>query len=168
MATHKVVNHDQWLAARKKHLAKEKEFTRLRDQLSRERRTCPGSLSKSNTPSRASTGRRRSATSSRDAASWPSRPPRAAELRAPRRRPAGPGVLWSALGELPPHDRAVIVLRDVEQMSVTDVADTLGIAVAAVKARTHRARLRLRQRLSSFMERDHRHPHRNGDVRTIA
>ena len=28
MTTHKVVKHDQWLAARKRHLAKEKEFTR--------------------------------------------------------------------------------------------------------------------------------------------
>jgi predicted metal-binding membrane protein len=37
MATHKVVKHAEWLAARKKHLAKEKEFTRMRDQLSRER-----------------------------------------------------------------------------------------------------------------------------------
>ena len=33
MATHKVVKHDEWLRARKKHLAKEKEFTRMRDQL---------------------------------------------------------------------------------------------------------------------------------------
>lgn len=41
MAEHKVVSHDEWLAARKKHLAKEKEFTHLRDQLSRERRELP-------------------------------------------------------------------------------------------------------------------------------
>lgn len=41
MAEHQVVSHDAWLAARKKHLAKEKEFTRLRDQLSRERRELP-------------------------------------------------------------------------------------------------------------------------------
>jgi predicted dithiol-disulfide oxidoreductase (DUF899 family) len=41
MAPHKVVNHAEWLAARKKHLAKEKEFTRMRDQLSRERRDLP-------------------------------------------------------------------------------------------------------------------------------
>ena len=27
MAVHKVVSHDEWVAARKKHLAKEKEFT---------------------------------------------------------------------------------------------------------------------------------------------
>jgi hypothetical protein len=41
MTTHKVVAHAEWVAARKKHLAKEKEFTRLRDQLSRERRDLP-------------------------------------------------------------------------------------------------------------------------------
>jgi predicted dithiol-disulfide oxidoreductase (DUF899 family) len=44
VTTHRVVTHDQWLAARKKHLAKEKEFTRLRDQLSRERRDLPWEL----------------------------------------------------------------------------------------------------------------------------
>src|SRR6266852_5946970 len=44
MAAHKVVKHDEWLKARKKHLAKEKEFTRLRDQLSRERRNLPWEL----------------------------------------------------------------------------------------------------------------------------
>jgi predicted dithiol-disulfide oxidoreductase (DUF899 family) len=41
---HKVVSHDAWLSARKKHLAKEKEFTHLRDQLSRERRELPWEL----------------------------------------------------------------------------------------------------------------------------
>jgi len=44
MTTHKVVTHDEWVAARKKHLAKEKEFTRLRDQLSKERRGLPWEL----------------------------------------------------------------------------------------------------------------------------
>jgi len=44
MAAHKAVTHKEWLAARKKHLAKEKEFTRLRDQLSRERRELPWEL----------------------------------------------------------------------------------------------------------------------------
>ena len=34
----KVVSRDEWLAARKQHLKKEKEFTRLRDKLSAERR----------------------------------------------------------------------------------------------------------------------------------
>jgi predicted dithiol-disulfide oxidoreductase (DUF899 family) len=44
MATSKVVTHDEWLAVRKRHLAKEKEFTRLRDQLSKERRDLPWEL----------------------------------------------------------------------------------------------------------------------------
>src|SRR4030081_585965 len=44
MATHKAVKHDEWLRARKRHLAKEKEFTRMRDQLSRERRELPWEL----------------------------------------------------------------------------------------------------------------------------
>jgi predicted dithiol-disulfide oxidoreductase (DUF899 family) len=44
LVAHKVVLHDEWLTARKKHLAKEKEFTHLRDQLSRERRELPWEL----------------------------------------------------------------------------------------------------------------------------
>lgn len=41
MKAHKVVSKDEWLAARKDHLVKEKEFTRLRDQLSQDRRELP-------------------------------------------------------------------------------------------------------------------------------
>jgi len=37
----KSVSHEEWLAARKGLLAKEKEFTRLRDELSRQRRELP-------------------------------------------------------------------------------------------------------------------------------
>lgn len=37
----KVVSRNEWLTARKEHLAKEKEFTRLRDELSRQRRALP-------------------------------------------------------------------------------------------------------------------------------
>jgi predicted dithiol-disulfide oxidoreductase (DUF899 family) len=38
---HKIVSQEAWLAARKAHLAREKEFTRLRDELSAERRALP-------------------------------------------------------------------------------------------------------------------------------
>jgi predicted dithiol-disulfide oxidoreductase (DUF899 family) len=41
MANHKVVTRDEWLEARKQFLAKEKDFTRLRDQLSQQRRDLP-------------------------------------------------------------------------------------------------------------------------------
>jgi len=41
MTEHKVVTQSEWLRARKDLLAKEKEFTRLRDQLSQERQELP-------------------------------------------------------------------------------------------------------------------------------
>lgn len=41
MTQHQTVSKNQWLTARKALLAKEKEFTRLRDQLSAERRALP-------------------------------------------------------------------------------------------------------------------------------
>jgi predicted dithiol-disulfide oxidoreductase (DUF899 family) len=41
MEKHKVVSKNEWIAARKKLLAKEKEFTRLRDQLSEQRHALP-------------------------------------------------------------------------------------------------------------------------------
>src|SRR5262245_50231909 len=41
MTQHRIVSQDEWLAARTQHLSKEKEFTRLRDELSRQRRELP-------------------------------------------------------------------------------------------------------------------------------
>src|ERR1700688_1104747 len=39
--SHRIVSHQEWLAARTAFLAKEKEFTRLRDELSQQRRELP-------------------------------------------------------------------------------------------------------------------------------
>jgi predicted dithiol-disulfide oxidoreductase (DUF899 family) len=44
MLANKVVSRDEWIEARKEHLVHEKEFTRQRDQLSRERRELPWEL----------------------------------------------------------------------------------------------------------------------------
>ena len=41
MENRKVVSRDEWLAARRQHLLREKEFTRLRDQLAEQRRELP-------------------------------------------------------------------------------------------------------------------------------
>src|SRR6516165_1435909 len=41
LENHKVVSHREWIEARKELLKKEKEFTRLRDQLSQWRRDLP-------------------------------------------------------------------------------------------------------------------------------
>ncbi len=57
MAAHKVVSHEEWVKARKKHLVKEKEFTHLRDQLSRERRDLPWELVEKNYTFEGETGK---------------------------------------------------------------------------------------------------------------
>jgi predicted dithiol-disulfide oxidoreductase (DUF899 family) len=41
MHPHKIVSREQWLEARRAHMAREKEFTRARDALSQERRELP-------------------------------------------------------------------------------------------------------------------------------
>ena len=41
MQPHKIVSHDEWLAARKTYLAEEKAFSRARDALSKKRRELP-------------------------------------------------------------------------------------------------------------------------------
>lgn len=41
MDNHSVVSHEEWLTARRTFLVKEKEFSQLRDELSRERRALP-------------------------------------------------------------------------------------------------------------------------------
>lgn len=70
-------------------------------------------------------------------------------------------VLQSEIRRIPPLLRNVFVLRDVQEMPMNDVAEKLGISVAAAKSRLLRARLELRNRLqkhfgrlgaASFME----------------
>lgn len=77
----------------------------------------------------------------RDVADWAATPETAAlegELHE---------ALESAIGELPEPYRVVLVLRDVEGLAAEEVGEILGLSVAAVKSRLHRARLYVRQRL---------------------
>jgi RNA polymerase sigma-70 factor (ECF subfamily) len=57
-------------------------------------------------------------------------------------------VLYAALDALPPHYRAVLALRDVEELSNEEVAGVVGEPVATVKSRLHRARMALREQLT--------------------
>ncbi|MEJ5203656.1 MAG: sigma-70 family RNA polymerase sigma factor [Anaerolineales bacterium] len=59
-------------------------------------------------------------------------------------------VLDEAIQRLSPALRVVFLLRDVEGLSVKDTADSLGITESAVKVRLLRARLRLREELSTY------------------
>ncbi|HEU4333945.1 MAG TPA: sigma-70 family RNA polymerase sigma factor [Candidatus Eisenbacteria bacterium] len=55
-----------------------------------------------------------------------------------------------AIESLPPEFGQVFVLRDVEGLSNAEVAEILDLSVAAVKSRLHRARLKVRNRLTHF------------------
>ena len=55
-----------------------------------------------------------------------------------------------AIAELPESLRATFILRDIQGLSGAETAEVLGITVQAVKNRLHRARLRLRDRLSGY------------------
>ena len=81
-----------------------------------------------------------------DFADWSPNPEqlyRAAELKA---------ILRKALRKLRPASRMVFVLRDIEGLSLEQTAEALGLSVGAVKARSWRARLQLRERLSKYFQ----------------
>ena len=59
-----------------------------------------------------------------------------------------------AVAELPDSLRPVLVLRDIEDLSTEETARRLGITQAAVKARLHRARKLLRQKLETYLQQE--------------
>ena len=57
----------------------------------------------------------------------------------------------AALGRLPDLYRAAFVLRDLEELDTSEVAELLGVDAATVRQRVHRARLMLRGYLSHLV-----------------
>jgi RNA polymerase sigma-70 factor (ECF subfamily) len=55
-----------------------------------------------------------------------------------------------AINKLPAEYRIVLVARDIDDLSSEETAEVLGLTVAAVKSRLHRARLFLRQQLENI------------------
>ena len=60
-------------------------------------------------------------------------------------------VLSEAIDALPVDYRTALALHDVEGVSNPEIAETLGISLAAVKSRVHRSRLFVRKRLSEYL-----------------
>jgi RNA polymerase sigma-70 factor, ECF subfamily len=59
--------------------------------------------------------------------------------------------LETAMQELPANYRSVVLLRDVEGLSTTEVAEVLDLSADVVKQRLHRGRLALRKRLAGYL-----------------
>jgi RNA polymerase sigma-70 factor (ECF subfamily) len=58
-------------------------------------------------------------------------------------------AMWRAVAELPPRQRAVFVLRFVEEMKLEEIGQALGLSLASVKTHLHRGTLAVRQHLQS-------------------
>jgi len=59
-------------------------------------------------------------------------------------------ILGREVEKLPANEREVFVLRDIMEQSNEEVARELGLSVAAVKSRLHRARVHLRDRVNRY------------------
>ncbi|HJR18686.1 MAG TPA: sigma-70 family RNA polymerase sigma factor [Actinomycetota bacterium] len=57
-----------------------------------------------------------------------------------------------ALGALPPEQRALIVMHDLQDLDYAECAEVLGIPLGTVKSRLHRARLALARELGHLRE----------------
>jgi RNA polymerase sigma-70 factor, ECF subfamily len=62
-------------------------------------------------------------------------------------------LVQDAVKELPLIYREVFLLRDVEELSVNEAAEALGITTTSVKVRSHRARILLQKRLAPQLKR---------------
>ena len=72
----------------------------------------------------------------------------AAEARLAHVRPEDLRIdLSRAIQSLPDHYREVILLRDIEELSIDEIASVLGLSRESVKARIHRARMLIREYL---------------------
>ena len=64
-------------------------------------------------------------------------------------------VIKRALASLAPPYRAVVVLREIEELSYEEIAQVLGVAEGTVKSRMLRGRELLRRKLASYVGKDH-------------
>ena len=62
--------------------------------------------------------------------------------------------IQSAIAKLPPDMRMAVILRDIQELSGEEAAAALGIEVSALKTRLHRGRMKLRELLKDYVQRE--------------
>jgi RNA polymerase sigma-70 factor (ECF subfamily) len=60
------------------------------------------------------------------------------------------GIIEKAIQNLPRDYRVVLVMKDIEELSNEEIAQSLKLSLAAVKSRLHRARLQIRQEIDHY------------------
>lgn len=60
-------------------------------------------------------------------------------------------LIQAAIAELPEQQRAVLVLRDIDELAYEEITEITGLALGTVKSRIHRARTALARRLSRIL-----------------
>ena len=64
-------------------------------------------------------------------------------------------LIHKTIGELPENQRAVIALRDVEELSSQEICNILGISETNQRVLLHRARARVRSALEEYLQPEH-------------
>lgn len=60
-------------------------------------------------------------------------------------------ILQRAIASLDEDQRLLVVLRDIQELSISEICEITGVAEGTVKSRLHRARLALRKKLAKHM-----------------
>lgn len=60
-------------------------------------------------------------------------------------------IIDRVIAELPPTYRAVVLLRDIEELSTEETAQVLDLSIDVVKTRLHRGRAAMRQKLDCYV-----------------
>lgn len=76
-------------------------------------------------------------------------------------------LIRQAIADLPPAFREIVILRDMQELSVNETSGALGISVALVKVRLHRARLLLQKRLAPQLKAEVKSTKKDGILRRL-